>query len=312
MGAEVPISPDASALFANALDAYERVLILGASGWFGRTALSMMERGAQNALLIGQSERYIKIDGSTILIREWSDDFLEEFAPDLVLDFAFLTKAKILPLGLEEFSRQNAMLSRRLFSIASFPSVKKLVTVSSGDAFHKRPTQSERGRGSYGRQKAHNEGVLRGVATEADKEIIVARAWSVSGGHVQTPEKYAFSDFISRALRERKIQITAPHKVFRRYCAIEDFLAVALLAPTEKHYMEFDSGGALVELEDLAKLVAAEIGDVLLESQYPDRAGTAPDNYFSDGQSWESLCREIGLYPLDIVSQIRNVSKALA
>jgi len=50
------------------------------------------------------------------------------------MDFAFLTKDKISPLGLEEFSRRNAMLSERLFSIASFSSVRKIVTVSSGAA----------------------------------------------------------------------------------------------------------------------------------------------------------------------------------
>jgi len=312
MGAEVPISAQASSLFFDAVDAYKRVLILGASGWFGRTVLSMMGRGAQNALLVGQSERHINIGGSPILVQEWSEGFLEEFGPDLVLDFAFLTKDKILPLGLEEFSRRNAMLSERLFSIASFPSVKKIVTVSSGAAIHKQPAQSQWAKDSYGRQKAHNEDVLRELATAADKEIIVARAWSVSGGHVQSPEKYAFSDFISRALTEKKIHITAPHRVFRRYCAVEDFLAVALLAPTEKSYTEFDSGGELIELEDLAKLIASEMGGVLLDFSYPDRTGPVPDSYFSDGEDWDRLCRETGLIPLDFISQIRNVSKALA
>jgi nucleoside-diphosphate-sugar epimerase len=312
MGAEVPISAHASSLFSDAIDAYERVLILGASGWFGRTALSMMGRRAQNALLIGQSERHIKINGSPIFIREWSEGFLEEFGPDLVLDFAFLTKDKILPLGLEEFSRQNAMLSERLVSIASFPSVKKIVTVSSGAAIHKNAIQSEWDSDSYGSQKARNEDVLRELAITAGKEVTVARAWSVSGGHLQAPEKYAFSDFINRALREGRIQVTAPHRVFRRYCAVEEFLAVALLAPTEKRHTEFDSGGALVELEDLAKLIAAEIGGVSLEFAYPDRTGPVPDDYFSDGEDWDRLCKEFGLTPLDIVSQIRNVRNALA
>jgi nucleoside-diphosphate-sugar epimerase len=312
MISHVPINPNASALFGSAIGIYQKVLVLGASGWFGRTALSMMGRKHEDSLLIGGSERAIRVEGRQVVIREWAEGLVERFQPDLVLDFAFLTKDKIPFVGAKEFSKQNAKLSERLFLSASFPSVKKVVTVSSGAAVHGCGIQSRRSGDSYGRQKAHNEGVLRVLASALKKDVVVARAWSVSGGHTQAPENFAFSDFVLSALRSKNIRVASPQRVFRRYCSVEDFLAVAMAAKVKENYLEFDSGGPLIELEGLAKLVASDIGGASVEVTHSIRGHSDADNYFSDGADWTRLCLEIGLTPLDLLSQIRNVREALS
>jgi nucleoside-diphosphate-sugar epimerase len=312
MVTQVPISPKASELFVNAIDSYKKVLVLGASGWFGRTALSMMGRKHEDSLLIGRSARAITVEGRQIVIREWAEGLVEGFQPDLVLDFAFLTKDKLPLVGADEFSQQNAKLSERMFLAASLPSVKKVVMVSSGEAVYRGGSQSKPVGDSYGDQKAHNEGVLRVLASTSKTDFVVARAWSVSGGHIQAPESFALSDFVLSALRLKNIQVTAPQRVFRRYCSVEDFLAVAITAEVEENYLEFDSGGPLIELEGLAKLVASDIGGTSVKLTHLARSHSNADNYFSDGTDWTRLCLEIGLTPLNLLSQIRNVRSALS
>jgi nucleoside-diphosphate-sugar epimerase len=307
-----PVNTDAASLLSDALGSTQRILVLGASGWFGRTLLSMMSGAGRELLLVGSKERDILVAHQEFHIQEWSHSFLSEFNPELVFDFAFLTRDQELLLGPTEFNRVNAMLTERLKAVSEFPSVKKLLTVSSGATKVPKFSQSGTGPDSYGQQKAAVEELLTDASTQSGLEVVVARAWSVSGGFVQKPHNYAFSDFVASGIRDRVVRVNAPHLVRRRYCSVEDFLAVSFSGGADQSFYELDSAGELVELEELANLVARELGGIPVEVKHFDRSSSIPDDYFSDGIEWSSAVRKLNFAPTDLSTQVRNVIAALS
>ena len=212
----VPFNSAASDLLKTGLGGLERVLILGASGWFGRTALALLEGHPQEVLLVGSRERTIFVRGNSHRVDVWTDSILKNFRPQVVLDFAFLTKNHQRRLGDEQFAKANRGISERLVTIASHPSVEKLLTVSSGAAIGVMGSKGDVPSDLYGWQKALNEQSLRAVSEQLGKEIVIARAWSVSGGFVREPQNYALSDFVLQGLRQAEILVEAPHLVYRR------------------------------------------------------------------------------------------------
>jgi nucleoside-diphosphate-sugar epimerase len=147
---KIPINPSAQKLFQESLAPFSRVLILGGSGWFGRTALSMIGELGPDFLVIGRYPREIVVNGKVFSVSKWDRARVERFQPDLVLDFAFLTKDSIQLLGEQEFARQNRRTSERLFSLAELGTVRNLLTVSSGAAIMRTVDFAGGGQDLYG------------------------------------------------------------------------------------------------------------------------------------------------------------------
>jgi len=285
--------------------------VLGGSGWFGRTALNMIGVQDADVLVVGSYARNIEVNGKAFYVRPWDATDIKRFQPDLVLDFAFLTRDLIRTLGEQEFARQNLVLSERLLSLNELGSVRTLFSVSSGAATLQAFESGANSTDLYGEQKLANEGALREIALSGATNVIIARAWSVTGGHVLKPRNYAFSDFILSGLEDGQIVIRAPHPVTRRYCAVEDFLAVALASGLDKQITDLDSGGPLVELEELARVIAEKLGNPSVKVSFPDRSEVLPDNYHSSGTDWESAASNLGFEPLSLSGQVVNVRDSL-
>ena len=262
-------------------------------------------------LVMGSYAREIVVSGKGFSVRKWDRARVKRFQPDLVFDFAFLTKDSIQILGEQEFARQNRRMSERLLSLAELGTVRNLLTVSSGAAIMRTVDSAGCGQDLYGEQKLANEKALRDIALSGTTKVTIARAWSVTGGHVQKPQNYAFSDFILSAVENRKIIIRAPHPVMRRYCSVEDFLAVALAYGHDKQIAEFDSGGPLVEVGELARHIAENLGNPEIEILFSGRLESNPDNYQSGGRGWETITSELGFTPLTLSQQIVNVRDSL-
>lgn len=310
----VPHNEVAADVFRSGLDSYERILFHGAGGWFGKTAISLLnpaELSSGRFRFVGRTTREERINGASIKIEGWSDSILEEFAPDAVLDFAFLTKNRMQTVGQKVFNQVNLELSNRLFTIARFHSVKFIFSTSSGAAEEAFTESGTSNTDNYASQKRTNEIALRQISHEQNKKVAIARPWSVSGGFVGNPEDYAFSDFVLSALRSGTIKLHSTHLVHRRYCAVEDLLALTIAGAVHENFSILDSGGKLIELRDLAREIADEIGGSITIFEHPSRTSSDSDNYFSDNQSWLRLCEEHSFEPLDLRQQISNVVAAL-
>ena len=97
----------------------------------------------------------------------------------------------------------------------------------------------------------------------------VCRVWSVSGPHVQHPSNYALSDFILQAQDTGRVLVSSPSRVIRSYASVDDVLALAL-ASLSGGSGQFDTGGAVIEVGDLAHEVAHQS----VKSQFSARTTT--------------------------------------
>jgi nucleoside-diphosphate-sugar epimerase len=303
------VHPGARRLWAETLAADDRVLIIGATGWFGRTATALMAGLGNATMNISSRARTYEAGPVSATSVEWQWDAVQRFEPTTIIDCAFLTRDLVSSMTMQQYVQTNSDLTANLLAAARLQSVRRVMTISSGAAVHPVDalTQSM-DENPYGRLKREAERALGELAAERGIAAVVARAWSVSGAFVLKPRSYALSDMIMQAA-EGAIRITAPMEVFRRYVSVDDLLAVSLAA-AEATTPIVDSGGPLVEMHELAEAVRA----VVNPAAWIERAArsSAPANrYYSDALQWDSLCDRLTFEPAPLDEQVRVTMNGL-
>jgi nucleoside-diphosphate-sugar epimerase len=211
-------------------------------------------------------------------------------------------------MDFESYVRENKKLIMDAGSVARLPSVEKFVGFSSGAAVHLAGQKDfSLENNPYGALKKEYEETLDTASKEARADISIARVWSVSGSQVTKPDLFALSNLIMQA-KTGHIEVRAPQKVFRRYAAIEDVIAVALSDSGLNGAQIFDTGGELIEIGELANLVKALVNPEAKIQRTQQIEGIV-DDYHSDGESWKRLVEEIGIEAADLETQILRVAQ---
>lgn len=281
----------------------QRVLVVGGGGWLGRSAIEVLDRiGVKELLITGSKPRKIGVRGVEKQVAAHSLEVVEAFAPNVVINCAFLTREKELMMTASEYERANRRLIQNFLEIVSMSSVHSAVTISSGAAVH--PNLRN---GLYGKLKREEESLALAL-NNGEKTVVVGRAWSLSGSYVQRPEAYAFSNLILQGLEGQELSIRAEGPVWRRYCDARQFISVILSRAIEGEGGLIDSGGDLIEIEALATSIATFLG-VGCNPRYGLKQ--RPDRYHSDGADFESLLEMYGLRRINLESQIREVALSL-
>jgi nucleoside-diphosphate-sugar epimerase len=276
----------------------ERFLILGANGWFGRTMKEMLSPKAP-LLRIGRKK--------TESIHVWDSNLIKDFAPTIVLNFAFLTRNKLRDISRDSFIETNLSLIKQMKIAAQLPTVKKLLTVSSGAALDTKAQQDLESEEIYGALKRIEERDsldLSGIL----ESVVVLRTYSISGPFFPKNSPYAFSSLVEAASLGKELVIHSPNVVFRRYCALGDLLAVGLWRLMEGWSGVIESGGDLVELGELARLIGELLGTPVRPREI---SSLVRDDYYSDNKSWIESISAIDFTPLHLEEQILSVSKYL-
>jgi nucleoside-diphosphate-sugar epimerase len=295
------VSESARALAAQALG-NDRILVTGASGWLGRTALDLLAPLGLPTLALASRARTIRVGDFEIGCRVWDGREVAAFAPTVVLDCAFLTRDRVADMPLGEYVSANRALTERLLYATRLPGVRLALMVSSGAAVYPRdaldgPIHDN----PYGYLKRKAEHRLAEAAAESGVVSVVVRAWSISGAHVQKPQGYALGSMI-RDADAGAIRIMARRPVFRRYALAEELLAVGI-AEGGAGPATIDSGGELVEMAELAARIAAVVRpDAVISRDEVDTRD--PDRYHSDGQDWERRCQRWDLASASLDRQI--------
>ncbi len=286
----------------------ERIVVLGATGWFGSTMLALLADHPATVLPVASRARAHEVAGRTWQVAAYDVEEIALFAPTLVLDFAYLTRGHEATLGTSAYARALDDLAERLARVSRLPSVRGVLTVSSGAALAA-PEGVSLPVGPYGEGKQQIEELA--VALRApDRAVVVARAFSVSGALVGQPHAYAFSDFVLQA-RTGRIEVAAASPVWRRYCGVDDYLAVCVAELMAGRSGTVDSGGPIVELRDLAVLVADRYPGARPEVVAADPVGD-PLTYASDDVSWTRACDQQAFAPATLAEQVDAVQAGLA
>jgi nucleoside-diphosphate-sugar epimerase len=286
----------------------ERVAILGASGWVGRTACNWLSQLGTQVLMFAASRRIESIGHRDYQFETFDLRKIQAFKPTTVIDAAFLTREKINTIPLRAYVSSNISLIEQGLELQRLPSVEKFIGISSGAAVpHLKLEAPNLSLDPYGSLKATYEKRLI-ENPELRAKTTIGRIWSVSGSLVTKPSLFAFSSLIQQALSGH-IDIQAMHRVWRRYVDLEDFLKVITLSsPGESRVI--DSGGTKVELQELSELIFAELG-LELSIGRTLTPGSPDDMYFSDESTWLRAIKELEFVPLTLEEQIVEVAKSL-
>ena len=301
------IRREAQELWLNNLRSDDRVLITGAAGWFGRTAIAMTRESGLELLATGSKDQQIEIDGKSQAVQAQSLDVISAFKPTVVIDTAFVTRERLPILGHKAYVETNQKLIDQSLAISALPSVRKYIGFSSGATRHLAGhTSFSLEENPYAAQKRIYESRISEIAANHQSDISVARVWSVTGSHCTKPQTFAFTDLIAQA-KLGLIEIKAKHLVYRRYCALEDVLALAMLPSAPGGNPIFNTGGDLIELGDLAKIVVGLVNPNAEILRQIDPQLT-PDDYHSDSKEWGELVQSAKVTNDSISDQITRVS----
>jgi nucleoside-diphosphate-sugar epimerase len=128
----------------------------------------------------------------------------------------------------------------------------------------------------------------------------------VTGSYCTKPQAFAFTDLIAQA-KLGLIEIKAKHLVYRRYCAIEDVLAIAMLPTGPGSIPIFNTGGDLIELGELAKIIV-DLVNPSAEIRRQMDPNLPPDDYHSDSKDWGEFVQSAELARDSISEQVTRVA----
>ena len=302
-----PFSENAFLLAQSSVKSSDRVLITGASGWFGRTSTLMFQKLGIPAFLTGSHNRTIDYFGHSFEINEWNLSEIEKFQPTLVIDCAYLTREFAESVSLDEYTATNRDLLDRVIQISKLPSITRIISFSSGAAYPYVSGNTTNGitEDPYGFLKYEAEQRLTNEIDAADCKVTIPRVWSVSGALVTKIQGFAFSDLIFQA-RSGSMVISSDREVFRRYCAIEEVIAIAM-ADTSRTNSVFDTGGESIEIRELAKRVSAII-DPKASITQTNPSDSESNYYQSSNCDWIARCSELDFEPMALDEQISIVA----
>jgi nucleoside-diphosphate-sugar epimerase len=304
---KLTIRREAQELWLKNLRSDDRVLVTGAGGWFGRTAIAMTRESRLDLLATGSKDQNIEIDGQSQALQAQDLKIIAAFKPTVVIDSAFVTRERLPILGHKTYIETNQKLMDQSLAISALPSVRKYIGFSSGATMHLAGhTSFSLEENPYAAQKRIYESKMSEIAANLQSDISVARVWSVTGSYCTKSQAFAFTDLISQA-RLGLIEIKAKHLVYRRYCALEDVLALAMLPSAPGGNPIFDTGGDLIELGELAKMVV-DLVNPNAEIRRQIDPQLTPDNYHSDSKEWGELVQSAKVTNDSISDQVTRVA----
>ena len=271
----------------------DRLLVFGASGWFGRELRALLARFETHS-------KVLWVPGPSSVAGR-SEAEIANFKPSVVINFASLTRERVLAEGEDFFVSTNERLTRRFLQHTEKAHVRLAVTISSGAAV----TEPHH---PYGRMKAAEEQSALELV-EPHRSVVVIRAYSVSGGHVRRPQAYAFSNFIVQAATGA-VTVSAASLVYRRYCWVQDVLAVGLQQGCHGRSGLFETGGEHVEMGELAAAVVSAVNPHAAVRR-PALQDVAAQSYCSDNRMWTEWSLAAGLRPADLNEQIGHAADVL-
>ena len=295
-----------------------KVLVTGATGWLGRETVARVIEGkfegiTQSDLLLASSNgRDLELDSlgvyPTVALENLSHRESINSIEGLV-HLAFITKDKTTQYRFSEYVAKNIELISAACEIIERDKPKWVVVVSSGAIIDRATLEIENNvvRNPYGFCKRIEEALIAESARKVGANIVIGRLWGGTGLYMPVKRAYAISDFIESAKESGAIRINSGGDVIRRYCDAGDFMEVLVRSAIQGDTTTLDSGGSIIEVGELAKLISARLGEISISrSEVP----TAVDDYYPRGSEFEELAKSVGVQLHGIDEQVLRTLKS--
>ncbi len=295
------------------MDSPSQFVIYGANGWMGRSAvefLSLIEPkiAEERLLLIGSRPSELVINGSTFKILDPTSGFSFIEENSVFLNSAFLRREALLTVPSGEYVRKNREISAFAMRILEQKRLFSFINLSSGAARNMDVESNLKNADEYSRIKKSLEVEFSELARKHKTPIVNCRIYSLSGRHLNEFENLALSSFIKQAQGRNQIEVKSPNTK-RTYLDATNLAAILFNIACKGDDANFDSGGALVTMSELARNVADALGKkdceiICGEDQSPD--------YFGDFESFNEIATELGVEMFGIQEQILRTLDAFS
>ncbi len=292
----------------------DRVLLSGASGWFGRTTLAILlathgpEWVQGHVLATARSRRLIPLLG----FGDWQvstrgEDEVARFAPTTVINCAFPTPGRLQEMGRDSFIATARHATAGLLASAGLSSVRRIVNFSSGASVPSPRFPADIQQNPYGYLKAEEDGLLQSLAASSALRCQTIRVWAATGPQVPVASQYAFSDLVRQAAHGGPVRVQSAARVIRCFTSVEDLICGGLLltssSPPGEPRPAIDSGGEVIELHALAERIADAAGCEVLHHAVDPTA--VSDTYLPDDPGgFARECLRVGFTPASLDEQI--------
>lgn len=274
----------------------QKIIITGASGWLGKCTVAYLTKHPDfknyELVLFSSEDKEFVLDGKKYKSESLLKYDLNTFESGSIVGLvhlAFLTRDKVEVLGKKSYIDINNQIINKLIQILQNLRPVWATTVSSGAAA---TNSKDVLTNPYGYQKLIEEEEIVKYSKNSGMKFSIGRLWGAMGFEMPVNRNYAVSDFICEALSAKKIKVTAKNEVYRRYVSAYEFMETCILAAVNGSNLVFDSGGEIIEVRELARLISNKNGAIEVESLVPSGE---PDLYYPKNESYLKLRENLGL-----------------
>ena len=290
-----------------------KTVIVGASGWLGKSALQAYLELFQNEetpTLVSRAEKLVHVSGLGIAASPRNESFFAK-SWDRYIHCAFATREHYYSLGSTEYIAENKKIIREARQDILRGRPSKVLVISSG-AVSRPPLASltDPSYAVYGELKRLELETLRSAAHSVGAKFLDGRLFSATGSFMKEPVLFAIGNFIQQASTQKRIKVTSTQPTYRRYCDSVQFMKSAFHNLDNGADEKLESGGVIVEMGELAMEVCLEMG---ISCDIERNLSQLPviDDYFSRSWKFEESLFRLGEEPLSLRAQIRNVIERL-
>lgn len=282
-----------------------KIIVTGATGWIGRSALEAIDRSFPgNIELIGisRSPKLLTLDSGRIVKLVTKNDKSIQQNIIGIVHAAFPTQNLITHMGPDKYNSECDTLLNWLRDFLQISKPDWLISISSG-VLSVGNSSDPRHSGDlalYSKWKKIEEN----IALESSiKSVLIGRLFSASGRFMTKPKSYALGDFVTSGILGETICIRSLRESKRSYIDAEEFLGVLLKSVKMNERLVIDSSGTVLSMVELATIVQKFFPKSTLE--VPSNLQSGSDDYFSrDPLRFEILAKTSNIEISGIDEQI--------
>jgi nucleoside-diphosphate-sugar epimerase len=294
------------------LDRFDQIIVYGAKGWFGRSAIHALTEENQEihehqVLLVGSRSETAGTSSPPLNVYSTSEATQYIKSNILFVNSAYLRREKLNFMSEKEYEDKNREIIEFGTRLVQGGKVKTFLNLSSGVASQGNNLILGEVADPYARCKIRDENLLTSICASARTDLINARIYSMSGRYLNEFENLALSSFINQANNlDREIMVNSP-PTLRSYVDSIDLAKVLLKLAFVGGSHSLDSGGTITTLGNLASCVATAIpgASVNLQKEFEK----SPD-YYCENSHFNELAVQLGVELKDLGSQIMETLKA--
>ena len=296
----------------------KKLILTGASGWFGRSALWEYEQlfgpDSLRRDVIACASKPKEINFGSVFgpIQAISLESLASIHDATgLIHLAFLTREQLPHLGLQKYIEVNQKITSVVESFIAVNPGIPIVTTSSGAASACESTFIDVEQNPYAALKYLEEDLWK--RSGVNHTSIVFRVYAAVGRFIKDPGLFAISDFLCCANSRKRIVIKSQNHVIRSYVHVGTLMRLIWLllqSPPPLGYLIVDAVMNTISLYELARVIT-DLWE-LPEPLFDIDNSVSADYYQSDSSNFYSLLSQYQLNPPSFHEQLLETASYLS